>query len=225
MKTNNEVSQAQALYTEKASLYQKVYISFLQWGKELHAFFGKSNYLQPHLKILDAGCGTGIVTRTLYQLAKEKGIEGIQFYAFDLTLNMLKNFQQWIKAEDADNIELAQSDVLDPKVLPSHWRDFDLIVCSEMLEYLSRDKVKDAIANLKQLLKKEGVLLIFITKRNWLTWWFAGVWWKANLYNKAEIQKAILDAGFKEITFKKFAWVLTRVWSSSSMAIELKKEK
>jgi len=214
----DEVSQAEKLYSEKASLYQKVFIGFLNWGKELDKFFRQSNYLQPNLKVLDAGCGTGAVTRTLYEIAKEKDYLGIQFCAFDLTENMLKIFQQWVDSQGADNIELAQADVLDAKTLPTHWSDFDLIVTSTMLEYLPRDKVKDVLIHLKQLLKQNDTLVVIITKRNLLTKWFAGRWWKASLYTKSEIQQALQEAGFKEFAFKKF----TRGWSSAVMTIEAK---
>ena len=218
MKAADEVSQAEKLYSEKASLYQKVFMGFLNWGKELDKFFRQSNYLQPNLKVLDAGCGTGAVTKTLYEIAKGKGYLGIQFCAFDLTENMLKIFQQWVTSQGATNIELAQADVLDTKTLPPNWRDFDLIVTSTMLEYLPREKVKDALISLKQLLKQNGTLVVIITKRNLLTKWFAGRWWKANLYTKPEIQKNLQEAGFKEITFKKF----TRGWSSAVMTIDAK---
>jgi ubiquinone/menaquinone biosynthesis C-methylase UbiE len=218
MKAADEVSQAEKLYSEKASLYQKVFMGFLNWGEDLDKFFRQSNYLQPNLKVLDAGCGTGAVTKTLYEIAKGKGYFGIRFCAFDLTENMLKIFQQWVTSQGATNIELAQADVLDTKTLPPNWRDFDLIVTSTMLEYLPREKVKDALISLKQLLKQNGTLVVIITKRNLLTKWFAGRWWKANLYTKPEIQKNLQEAGFKEITFKKF----TRGWSSAVMTIDAK---
>ena len=199
-------NQAEQLYTEKASLYQRVFIGWLNWGKQLDRFFRQSSYLKPNSKILDAGCGTGIVTKILYQISKERNYENIQFYAFDLTENMLKIFRKWISAEEANNIEVAQANVLDTNGLPSNWQEFDLIVSSTMLEYLPRNEVKDALANLKQLLKQDGTILVIITKRNLLTSWFAGKWWKANLYKKAEIKQAFQDAGFKEMAFKKFTF-------------------
>lgn len=213
MKVNQD---AEELYNEKASLYQKVFIGILNWGKELNQFFRKTNYLQPNYKVLDAGCGTGAVTKVLYQISNENGYAGIQFYGFDLTENMLNIFQRWIVSTQANNIELARANVLEPHSLPVEWSSFDLIVSSAMLEYLPRDKVKEALSNLKAMLKNEGTLVVFITKRNLLTSWFAGRWWKANLYKKSEIKKAFIEAGFEKIAFRKF----TFGWSSAIIVIE-----
>src|SRR3990172_12677929 len=68
--TNDDVEE---LYTERASFYDRFFINFLGWGRELEAFFRKSSYLAPTSKVLDAVCGTGVVTRSLYKLAAEKG--------------------------------------------------------------------------------------------------------------------------------------------------------
>ena len=216
MKNNDKVEE---LYTEKASLSDRFFIGFLGWGKELESFFRKTNYLRQNMKVLDAGCGTGIITKTLYLLAKEKSYEYIEFHAFDLTANMLEIFKQWVKKQDANTIELAQADVLKIEALPQHWKEHDLIVTSTMLEYLPKPEVKNALINLKHLLKNDGSLLVFITSRNFITRWLAGKWWKANLYTKSEAQKMFQDASFGEVTFKKF----TRWWSSSILVIEAKK--
>ncbi len=203
-------------YNKKASLYQRVFIGYLNWGKELYKFFKKTGYLQPNSKVLDAGCGTGAVTKALYKISKEKEYKGIQFYGFDLTENMLRIFQKWLAAVKADDITLAKANVLEPSSLPAEWKSFDLVVSSAMLEYLPREKVKDALSNLKNMLKPNGKLVVFITKRNLLTAWFAGKWWKGNLYKKSEIKKAFVEAGFGQIDFPKF----TFGWSNAITVIE-----
>ncbi len=215
MKTNHPI---QKLYTNRGALYQRLFVDFLGWGRELEAFLGRSGYLHPNSKILDAGCGTGIITRILYQLAQEKGYAGIQFHAFDLTQNMLEIFQQWITEQGASHIELVQADVLETKVLPSHWKEYDLIVSSTMLEYLPKNQVKDALTSLKQLLGNGGILLILITRRNLITRWLAGKWWKTNTYEEGEIQTLLQDVGFEKIKFREFSpW-----WSKSILVIEAK---
>jgi ubiquinone/menaquinone biosynthesis C-methylase UbiE len=216
MKPENWV---QRFYAKRASVYERLFVDFLGWGRELEFFFRRSDYIQPNFKVLDAGCGTGVVTRILYRLAREQGFEGITFHAFDLTQNMLDIFQQWIVAHGANNIELKQADVLETKLFPSNWKDYDFIVSSTMLEYLPKDKIKDALVNLNQLLRKGGTFLVFLTKRNILTRWFAEKWWKTNLYDQSEVQTLFLKAGFDEIAYKNFS----SRWSKFIMVIEAKK--
>jgi 2-polyprenyl-3-methyl-5-hydroxy-6-metoxy-1,4-benzoquinol methylase len=215
MMTKNPI---QKLYADRASSYQRLFVDFLGWGRELETFFRSADYLHPHSKILDAGCGTGIITRILYKLARDKGHGELKFHAFDLTQNMLEIFQQWIAEQAAENIEVQQADVLEIDSLPSHWKGYDLIITSTMLEYLPKDKVRSALYNLKELLGSKGTLLVIMTKRNFITRWLAEKSWKTNLYKESEIQTFFEDAGFDKIEFKGFP----PRWSNFIMAIEAK---
>ena len=82
---NESREKVKQLYTERASFYDRFFINFLGWGRELEAFFRESDYLAPNMKVLDAGSGTGVVTKVLYKLALEKSCEKSSFCAFDLT--------------------------------------------------------------------------------------------------------------------------------------------
>ncbi len=217
----NEGRSVQALYTERASFYDRLFVDFLGWGKELRSFFQKSDYLHPHTKVLDAGCGTGIITRVLYQLAKDKDYQGIQFHAFDLTQSMLNVFQQWTINQQAHNIELRRADVLKIGGLPAHWREYDLIVSSTMLEYLPPEKVKDALASLSVLLQSSGTLLLFVTRRNLLTRWIARMWWKTNVYDEHEVRAFVQEIGFKHIASRS----LSASWSNSIIVVEADKRQ
>jgi cyclopropane fatty-acyl-phospholipid synthase-like methyltransferase len=216
LKTN---SQVQKLYTKRAPLYDRLFIDFLGWGKELRAFFAKSNYLDSGLKILDAGCGTGVITKVLYQLALENRYEEITFHAFDLTQPMLDRFHHWIVQQGATHIELRRADVLALEgSLPADWSEYDLIVSSTMLEYLPRNRVKEAIANLKQRLRPQGILLLMITRRNRLTWWLARKWWKTTVYDEGEIRVMLHELGFHPVASRNFS----PGWANSIMVIESK---
>ena len=193
------------LYTKKASFYHKFFIDILGCGKGIKKFFENYNYLKPNTKILDAGCGTGILTRILTEIAKKKKLDGIKYYGFDLTQAMLDLFKQWISKGNDKNISLKKADVLLlDEQLPKDWQNYDLIVSSAMLEYIPKDKIRQAIRNLGNLLKDDGTILIFITKKNLLMRLLIKMWWKANMYEKDEIKEVLLDAGFKQVIFKKF---------------------
>jgi hypothetical protein len=45
----------------------------------VEAVFAANPILRPGMKNLDAGCGTGPVTRTLYHLARRQEIENVAF--------------------------------------------------------------------------------------------------------------------------------------------------
>jgi ubiquinone/menaquinone biosynthesis C-methylase UbiE len=197
--------QIQKLYSSRASYYESMFVDFLGWGRELAAFLRRGGYLHHDSQVLDAGCGTGIITRSLYQLAHEKNHTGANFHAFDLTENMLEIFRHWIVEQGAEHIELAQADVLEIEALPAHWKEYDLIVTSAMLEYVPREKVPNALTNLRKLLREDGLLLIFLTRRNLITRMIAGTWWKTNTYKETEIRKFFQDAGFTRVDLKEFS--------------------
>ncbi|MBI2051253.1 class I SAM-dependent methyltransferase [Candidatus Roizmanbacteria bacterium] len=200
-----DTSEVQNIYTKKASYYQFLMVDFLGFGMAIEKFFREFNYVGPHFKILDAGCGTGNATRALYTIASEKGYEDVTFHAFDLTQAMLDLFQQWIKKVGANNIILKRSNVLDLEQLPSDWNGYDAVVSTAMLEHLPKDSVRPALRGLKQLLKHNGRLLVVITRRNIINK-FIGWRWKNNTYDKNELQKIFLDGGFSEFKIRNFFW-------------------
>ena len=123
------------------------------------------------MKILDAGCGSGLVTKTLHNLSTQSSIQNLTFHGLDLTPAMLKRFQYWIEKKRINNIKLIQANVLKPKQLPPDWQHYDLIVVSGMLEYVPKEHIATAIKRLRHLLTPSGKLLIFICRRNQLAPW------------------------------------------------------
>jgi SAM-dependent methyltransferase len=215
IKTNVKV---QELYTKRALSYESLYVNLLGWGKELDTFFTNSNYLQPSLRILDAGCGTGVITRTLNKVALKKGYEDLVFHAFDLTQGMLDIFQKQISEEIGfKNVELQQADVLKLDLLPEKWSEYDLIISSALLEYIPKEKVRNAIGNLKNLLKDGGKLLIFITRRNLVTNLTGKLLWKTNLFEDDKFHRILRDVGFDNIQQRE----LPSKWSKYIMVFEV----
>ena len=150
----------EAFYDKNAALYDFMFIDLLRYGKGLEAFFRKL-HLKPQVKILDAGCGSGLVTKALSKICKEKNL-GCRFYGFDISQGMLNRFEKWIhKNKIHCTFEKADVLQLSPKTFNTH---FDLIICSAMLEYVPKNQLKQALTNLKNVLGLDGRLFIFISR-------------------------------------------------------------
>ena len=200
----------QELYTQKNSLYHRLFFGFFQYDKGIRAFFEKGRILNPGAKILDAGCGSGMLTKTLFKLGMEQKVENLEFFAFDITKAMLDIFNHWItdtktnNHTDADHISVIQADVLKMNELPDSWDEFDLIVSSGMLEYLDESEIRSALSNLKNRLGGDGKLFLFITKSNIITKYLIEKLWKASSYRKNEMLNILGDAGFEHIKLYRF---------------------
>jgi cyclopropane fatty-acyl-phospholipid synthase-like methyltransferase len=183
----------------------------------LAAFFQANVSLHPGMKILDAGCGTGSVTRGLYGLADEQGIEPITFHAFDLTPAMLDLFRRWIQKKGARAIYLRQANVLDlENSLPPDWKGYHLIVSSALLEYIPKEQISSALGHLKGLLAEDGRLLVVVTKRTRIAQWTGAKWWGTNLFDPDEVEVHLRQAGFTAIHFKQ----LPPSWDAYMLAVE-----
>jgi hypothetical protein len=64
--------------------------------------------------------------------------------------------------------------------------------------------LSDALAALRSRLADNGRLVVFITKRNWLTRLVIGRWWKSNVYSKEELLDEFERAGFSHVVFTPF---------------------
>jgi hypothetical protein len=69
---------------------------------------------------------------------RHRRIEPHVIDAFDLTLVMLEEFQAELDARGIILVRLKQANVLALGQFPSSWSDYDLIVCTSMLEYLAK---------------------------------------------------------------------------------------
>ena len=170
----------------------------------LRAYFLASPLLQSGLRVLDAGCGTGIVRLALRDALVSRGLHPGLLQGFDLTPAMLEGFRQMLQRRAIEGIDLVKADVLRLDTLPTSWTNYDLIVSASMMEYLPRNRLVDALAGLRGLLNDQGRLVLFITRRNWLMRPLIGQWWDANLYTVGELEESFRRAGFSTIAFGRF---------------------
>ena len=193
----------QRLFNHRHETYAR-FIRAMRYQEGLRAFFLGSPLLQSGLRILDAGCGTGAVTLALRDAAIRRGVILRSLHAFDLTPAMLDQFRTILPRRNIHGVELAQANVLDLKMLPSLWGDYDLMVSASMLEYVPREQFVDALKALHDKLKVGGSFILFITRRNPLTHILIGHWWQSNLYTASELEESFRQAGFSRFAFWSF---------------------
>jgi ubiquinone/menaquinone biosynthesis C-methylase UbiE len=191
------------LFSDRSESYVR-FIRWVRYPQGIRACFLRSPLLRSGLRVLDAGCGTGIVTLALREALLQRGLRPGPMHAFDLTPAMLERFRRTLRERALEGIELAEADVLQLDALPAAWSDYDLVVSASMLEYLPRDRLSGALSGLRALLKQGGTFVLFISRLNWLTRPLIGRWWQSNLYRAAELRQALRDAGFASVTFRRF---------------------
>jgi len=194
---------AERLFTERKDSYVR-FIGAMAYARGLRAWFRRASILRPGLRVLDAGCGTGALTLSLRDALCERGMEPTALHGFDLTPAMLDDFRSTLQARKIGEIELCQANVLSLDDLPTAWRDYDLVVTASMLEYVARDRFPEALAGLRARLSREGALLLFITRSNWLMKPLIGSWWDSELYTRKELKAALTQAGFSTLIFHRF---------------------
>lgn len=191
------------LYTSRVNTYVR-FVNLVCYPQGIRAYFRRSPHLRSGLRVLDAGCGSGIATLALRDALLSKGMVPGSLRAFDLTPAMLDRFHSKLQKRAIHNVDIAQADVLDSQGLPAEWGNYDLIVSASMFEYLPTERLSEGFRALRLRLKPDGKFVLFITRRNWLTRPLIGRWWRANLYSKQELEEALQKAGFTSVTFSQF---------------------
>ena len=127
---------------------------------------------------------------------------------------MLDRFAKRLDQEDVQGVALAQANVLNLDEFPKDWSEYDLILTASMLEYLEERDLVRGLRQLKAQLKPNGHMILFATRENTLTRPLIGRWWDANLFKKDAIERALHEAGYKNIHFRSFplSYIALHLW-------------
>lgn len=207
------IEEVRRLYTRRADVYLAFNV-LVGHERAVNAFFLSSDLLRPGLRILDAGCGAGTATLAARRAAARKGFALGATDAFDLTPAMLDRFRARMSRPEASGVRLCEADVLNLRTLPADWTGYDLVVSVAMLEYLPPSRLPEALAALRTRLASNGSLLLFISRRSYLTKLVIETFWHANRYTRVEVESALRRAGFTELAFGRFPrrFFLQNLW-------------
>ena len=185
---------AKSLYARRAGLYEAM-IRVIGHERALHAALRRGGLVREDSKVLDAGCGTGVLSFAVDDVAKKRGLKRVSLFGFDLTPTMLQRFRSRAATRGLE-ASFMNANVMDvPECLPKDWKDFTLVVSSGMLEYLPKPSLPLALRKLAALLAPDGRMLVFISRNGWFNRLFIGGYWRANLYGREEILEAFEEAG------------------------------
>jgi 2-polyprenyl-3-methyl-5-hydroxy-6-metoxy-1,4-benzoquinol methylase len=197
-------SITQKIYTSRTRLYH-LFIHFVGYARAVRIFFMRNHCLRNEMRILDAGCGSGLILKILYKIGKNQQLS-LALYGFDLTPAMLELCKKWISKNNISSLSLQQADVLKiDQTLPADWTNFDLVTVSGMLEHLPKNKLGLALTNLTKRLRHTGSMIIFICRKNPLSYWLIYRWWKAQIYTKKELTDLFTSLDL-QYTFKRFSF-------------------
>ena len=113
----NHTSNANQLYTERHRSYLR-FIRLVAYPQGIRAFFRRSPLLRSNMHILDAGCGTGVVTLALREALLSRNLQPGILQGFDLTPSMLESFRETLQTEAIEGVNVALADVLQLDALP-----------------------------------------------------------------------------------------------------------
>jgi|GEM_PF-1258559 len=193
----------QELYTKGIDRYSS-FITAFQSPQGIQALLERSNLLCPGLRVLDAGCGFGVITFAFLGALQKKNLNYERIDAFDLTPAMLCRFKKTVEASGITRLQLRQADVLALETLPSSWTKYDLILSASMLEYLPKRDLARALAGLHARMAPGGRILVMIARKTPETKVLIEWCWHAERYTKSELLRAFVDAGFRDPVFLRF---------------------
>lgn len=178
-----------------------LYDRFITWNgykKTITHFIQRLSLPNKHLRILDAGCGTGLISFAIAEKYPNAEIVG-----FDYSSKMIESAEIINKQRKFQNIKFYVGDIenINPlndlgnnqQVLDIH--SFDLIFIAGALEYANFSK---GIQELYKFLKLDGTLYNIAVKNNWkgkLLGYFMGF----TPYSKTKMIKIFQETGLQKI--------------------------
>jgi ubiquinone/menaquinone biosynthesis C-methylase UbiE len=177
-----------------ADRYQ-TFINLFLYPQGMRHFILGHVTLKDGQKILDAGCGTGIISRAMAEKGARENLSHLEQYAFDISPAMLEVFRSACNFP----VDLRRLDV---RTLPYPENHFDLILTAAMLEYVPN--IAEALSSLKRTLKSGGLMYIFMSRKSALNDLLFRPFGKPRCYSPRELTSILKGIGFSNIHRESF---------------------
>lgn len=119
----------------------------------------KSKELRRPIKVLDLGCGEAHVLRTLFHTFPVKKTNILEKYVgVDAHDHSLKKWRG--KAWGGVNVVLKTHDITKPIKSFAHNKEFDVVICSEVLEHIPKGTVPKLLKEINRTLRDDGTFLL-----------------------------------------------------------------
>jgi ubiquinone/menaquinone biosynthesis C-methylase UbiE len=191
---NTDVS-TKTLYNKELCKKYKILTGAFFYPQGIRAFILQGLPIKDNHRILDAGCGHGILSRAIRDKVRIDAIQGTQQYAFDISEDMLQGFKEM----GAGGIDLRRHDVRELSYDNDY---FDLVVTSAMLEYVP--DIENALSSLKRSLKPGGKIYVFMSRKTRLNDFLFQPFGKPRCYSFPELTSILLRVGFQNIKRHRF---------------------
>ncbi|MDQ5952492.1 MAG: hypothetical protein QG626_620 [Patescibacteria group bacterium] len=150
------------------------------------------------VRVLDAGCGAGALTKSVCTVLDEQKIQAECIHGFDFSAPAVQDYATFAAQHPEHHIAVTQCDarVIDSG-LSLHWKNYDYILSSGMLEYLDKTALAPTLKQLASRLHVHGKIIVFISRNTWLNKLFLEKIWQANTYTETELRAVFQTAGLK----------------------------
>ena len=163
--------------------------------------------------VLDAGCGTGLITTSFYKA----GYRPSETFALDLSFKSLEVAKEQFEENEiaaVKKVRLVQGNILS---LPFPDEKFDLVLTCGALEYVP---VERGIQELARVLKKDG-LLVMIPVRQSLIGTVLEILYNFKIHSAEEVKEASKPY-FEFVGNHKFAVTESIGWSKTVFLLQKK---
>jgi ubiquinone/menaquinone biosynthesis C-methylase UbiE len=190
------------IYDESGCTRYSRFVDFFFYPQGIRDFIFRRIALKGGDRVLDAGCGFGILSKAIHDRAQKESLDGVEQHAFDLSPDMLAAFDRM----GLEGIDSRRLDVLD---LPYAEDSFDLIVTSAMLEHVP--EIEKGLASLGRCLKPGGRIFVFMSRKSWINDLLFRPFGAPKCYSLQELSDLFTSVGLVDIQRRafpaKFFWL------------------